>query len=418
MSYVIAIPSYKREFICNNKTLKSLADNNINPSLIDVFVIEEEYEKYEETLDASLYNKIIIGKKGLVEQREFIERYYKPDTNIIFLDDDITLIDLSLTAFINLHHFFIFAFEECREKNAFIWGVYPVFNPYFRDGKNDVTYNSTYIVGAFYGIINRKCDFLKLEITREGNKEDVERSIKYWLKDGVVVRFNKVGFKTTYYGTDGGGLGKLEDRIEPAKNATIALNEKYPKITKIKIRKNGIYELVILKDNPIIPLKPIDPSNDDLLEVYNSLENITVKYNTNENGRCKTFGPHRAIVMGLVTARVSRNYGLSEYSRKYPALYDSIVKLGKSIVPFEFTTIHVNHNVICPPHVDGKNIGKSVIVSFGDYEGCNLCIKGFGEFDTNCKPLMFNGSKLLHWNTPKISGNKYSLVFYNYPKHN
>lgn len=77
------------------------------------------------------------------------------------------------------------------------------------------------------------------------------------------------------------------------------------------------------------------------------------------------------------------------------------------------TTIHVNNNVVCPRHLDPSNSGSSVIVSFGDYEGCDLVIEGYGTFNTNLKPILFNGAKLYHYNTPLISGNKYSLVFFN-----
>ena len=47
----------------------------------------------------------------------------------------------------------------------------------------------TFIIGAFYGFINRPNDSdLLTTIDHYGNKEDVERSIRYWLKDGNVVR--------------------------------------------------------------------------------------------------------------------------------------------------------------------------------------------------------------------------------------
>jgi hypothetical protein len=67
--------------------------------------------------------------------------------------------------------------------------------------------------------------------------------------------------------------------------------------------------------------------------------------------------------------------------------------------------------VLFRSHKDSKNQGKSLLISFGDYEGCKLMIDG-KEYDTNCKPIIFDGSSLEHWNTPLISGNKYSIVFY------
>ena len=100
-------------------------------------------------------------------------------------------------------------------------------------------------------------------------------------------------------------------------------------------------------------------------------------------------------------------------AKKFPELYEKILKFGKTFVPFDFTSIHVNHNVVCPRHLDPYNTGPSCIISIGDYKGCNLVVESYGEYDTNCKPLIFDGSKLYHYNTQLISGNKYSFVFFN-----
>ena len=63
-NYVIAIPSYKRANYCNNKTLTTLYNNNIDNNKIYVYVADkEEYDIYLNILDKRFYNKIIIGKK-------------------------------------------------------------------------------------------------------------------------------------------------------------------------------------------------------------------------------------------------------------------------------------------------------------------------------------------------------------------
>lgn len=152
---------------------------------------------------------------------------------------------------------------------------------------------------------------------------------------------------------------------------------------------------------------------DQLFELYSLLDSITIPLNTNKMGRCRTFGDHRAMTLGYVTARTTKVYGISYYSKKFPEVYDAIKKFGESICPFQFNTIHVNHNVVCPRHIDPKNIGESLLVSFGDYEGGELEIENVGTFDTNCRPIIFNGSTHYHWNKPILSGNKYSLVFFN-----
>lgn len=251
--YIICIPSYKRENVCNEKTLKTLEDNNIKREKIYVFVAnKEEYKKYKETLDKRRYNKIIIGVVGLIEQRDFIEKRFKKGKEIVFMDDDVENIDLTLSPMFKrgtLHKFLIKAFEITRKNNGYIWGVYPVFNPFFRSPKKEITTHLNYIVGAFYGIINRpNIKDLELKITKKygGQKEDVERTLKYFIKDGVVIRFNKIGFKTKYYGKQG-GLGTFEERLKPMREASNELKNKYSEYGEIYTKKTGMTEFKLKK---------------------------------------------------------------------------------------------------------------------------------------------------------------------------
>lgn len=250
--YVICIPSYKRATFCKEKTLATLHKNKIDPEKIYVYVAnKEEYDLYVQTLDPKQYNKIVIGIKGLVPQRQFISEQWPSGKHIVFFDDDIESIDLSLSPKFkshNLDYFIKEAFNECVKNNSFIWGVYAVFNPFFRKGRKEMTTELNYIVGAFYGIINRpNLKSIELTITKKnGQKEDVERTLKYFINDGIVLRFNKIGFTTKYYGKEG-GLGRFEDRIKPMKEACIKLEKKYSDYGHIKMRDNGMAEFVLKK---------------------------------------------------------------------------------------------------------------------------------------------------------------------------
>lgn len=247
---VICIPSYGRAVLCNEKTLKTLHEHNVCPCRVYVYVAnKEEYDIYKSTLDPNYYTDLIIGKEGLVAQRQFIMEQWNWGKRIVFMDDDIESIDLSLSPRFkpkNLESFLKEAFKECINSNSFIWGVYPVFNPFFRETKKEMTTELKYIVGAFYGIINRpKLESIKLTLTElNGQKEDVERTIKYYIEDDIVIRFNKIGFKTKYYGKDG-GLGRFEDRLIPMQEACEKLKDKYPNYGDISVRKNGMHEFVL-----------------------------------------------------------------------------------------------------------------------------------------------------------------------------
>lgn len=249
--YIVAIPSYKRAELCSAKTLAMLKKNHISKDKINVYVAnDEEYKTYKETLDSSTYGKLIVGVKGLVPQRQFIMDNQPANKHIVFFDDDVESIDLSLSKFKgkSLDHFFQEAFQTTKEHGAYMWGVYPVFNPYFRQARKEVTTCLTYIVGAFYGVINRPDNAnLKLTLTAEnGQKEDVERTIKYFKEDGVVIRFNRVGFITKYYGKTG-GLGTFEERLKPMKDASELLKKTYPEYGDVVSKKTGMTEFRLKK---------------------------------------------------------------------------------------------------------------------------------------------------------------------------
>lgn len=244
-NYQIAIPSYKRASLCNNKTLAFLQREGIDKQRIHVFVADDEYDEYLATLHNDRYNKLLIGAVGLVGQREKIEEYFAKDECILFLDDDLEGINMELSCFygVSLNEFILAGFAECRSSGANIWGVYPVNNNFFMETRPDVNYNLSYICGNFYGLINRKLPELRLTITREnGNKEDVERTLLYWKTDNKLVRFERVSTKTKYYGTDGGGLGKFNDRLKHMAEATDRLLAIYGDYGKKYVRKNGMTE--------------------------------------------------------------------------------------------------------------------------------------------------------------------------------
>jgi hypothetical protein len=226
--------------------------NKISPDRIYVYVANKiEYLEYNNILDKSLYNELIIGVKGLVPQRQFIMNKWPLNKHIVFLDDDIVSVDLSLSDIFKtktLDYFIKAAFKESEKRESYIWGIYPVFNPFFRQPRQEITTCLSYIVGAFYGIINRpKLKSLELTLIKEdGNKEDTLRSILYFIHDNTVLRFNKIGFVTKYYGTEG-GLGTFENRLEHMLKASQLLKEKYPDYGDIITKKSGMTEFKLKK---------------------------------------------------------------------------------------------------------------------------------------------------------------------------
>jgi len=250
MSYVVAIPSYNRPNEIVNKTLKTLKDGGINKNSIYIFMAnEDERKKYEEILPKELYGKLVVGKLGIANQRIFIKHYFKENQHVVSIDDDVeALFRLSdkggvgknpqakLIKITNVDKFFKDAFDKLKKEKLFIWGIYPVRNPFFM--QNNVTTGLKFIIGALYGFIVRKTPELEPSINAEG-KEDYEQSILYYKKDGGVVRYNNVTIKTKFLAK--GGLG--QDRFAMNKKAAEYLKKTYPELVTIFNRKNGMTEI-------------------------------------------------------------------------------------------------------------------------------------------------------------------------------
>jgi len=245
--YKIVIPSYKRAETLRDKTLKLLAHYNIPVEKIHIFVAnKEEAEIYGKTLDPKTFGVIIIGVPGMRAIRNFIQDWFLEGEYIVNIDDDIQAIKVRLNDYEckdlhNLDEFITSAFDMCDKKVwASLWGVYPMINPLFMH--NDITLDLQYIIGAFWGVINTHDP--ETYVTGEG-KEDFERTIKFYIRDNKVVRFNNVGIKTSYY-TEPGGMqanATKEERQKEEVRCGRILLEKYPMFCEVNKARKRRFEI-------------------------------------------------------------------------------------------------------------------------------------------------------------------------------
>jgi hypothetical protein len=257
-NYLIVIPSYKRPELIKTHTLKVLENYKISPIKIFIFVANKtEYKYYIHSLDKKYHKNIIIGKKGLKNQRNYISSYFPENSKIVQLDDDIKSINQlthyniknrkenKLNSISNLDKFIKEAFKQSLKNNSYLWGVYPVNNPYFMFPK--MTTDLRFITGPMFGIINRHSSKLKLTIDE---KEDTQRSLQYFTLDKTIIRFNNITIETSYYKNKGGMQEEKKDRkIEALKSAQYLI-KKYPTLTKLNLtKKSGFPEVKLLNKN-------------------------------------------------------------------------------------------------------------------------------------------------------------------------
>lgn len=240
--YVIAIPTYNRVKELVTKSLKTLIDGKVSSSKIHIFVANKEQEKlYKEEVPKTMYHKIVVGKLGIANQRKYISEYFPESQYIVSMDDDVEAVEMmtSPTKLVRIHDvdkFFKEAYQKLKEENLYIWGVYPVHNPFFM--KKTTTTGLKFIIGVLYGYINRHNKKLHPSVHAE-TKEDFEQSILYYKMDGGVLRYNYIVPKTKFNAP--GGLG--QDRFDRNKSAADYLKKTYPDIITIFHRKNGTPEV-------------------------------------------------------------------------------------------------------------------------------------------------------------------------------
>jgi hypothetical protein len=246
--YIVAIPTYNRSETLVQKTLTTLKKGGVRPSKVFIFLANnEEKDNYEKVVPKELYHKMVVGKKGISEQRRFISKFFKEGQRIVSIDDDVEGVfklknAKTLMRITNLDKFYKDSFQRLSDENLFIWGIYPVNNAFFM--KDNISTSLKFIIGTMYGFVNRHSPDLIISDEIE-EKEDFELSILYFLKDGGVIRYNNVTIKTKFHSD--GGLGKTPGRLAANKRSAHFLKKKYPDLISIFVRDNGMTEVRLKK---------------------------------------------------------------------------------------------------------------------------------------------------------------------------
>jgi len=244
MDYSIVIPSYKRPEGCRDKTLAVLHHYKIPKDQIFVVVADKEQQAaYEAVLDPKTYGKILVGVPGLAQVRNWIFDHFPKGAPLVCCDDDIrSFIEYTPSTkrheqpLRSLKEIIKRGFSECKKADCRFWGVYPSANGFFM--KPSVSTDLKFIIGSFWGCFNPGSE-VKLD---RSEKEDYERTIKFFIKDGSVVRLNFVSPKTAYYKEPGGM--QTRNRLKHQHVAVKALLKKYPQFVKSNpTRKSGFPEI-------------------------------------------------------------------------------------------------------------------------------------------------------------------------------
>ena len=135
---------------------------------------------------------------------------------------------------------------------------------------------------------------------------------------------------------------------------------------------------------------------------------IPVNYERRQagSGRSQAFG---------IIRRWSYRPHLARNTWMRPTLWQLLKDFAAVHVPIEWDGVTVNDDYKSEEHTDKGNEGLSFTVSFGDFTGGELLIRGeggtFDRLDTRHKGYLFNGSQQAH-RTGDWTGRRFCLVFY------
>ena len=247
--YVVAIPSYGRPDTIKNKTIPTLLRGGVPSEKIHVHVRgDEQYQEYFESLDPTTYGKLIKyeAKPGAMGFRNYLVRAYPVGSKVVFCDDDLTRVvrmvnEKKTEEVLNLPELFSESFSALETLGFHLWGIYPVMNPYFM--KQRIRVDLSFIMGTMYGVVIRNDD---CELIGTNDKDDYEKSIKFYLKDGGVLRLEYIAVDTKYAGEPGG----MQDfRTEETLSEGVKyLLEKYPEFVTYHVSPSRGTPEVRLKD--------------------------------------------------------------------------------------------------------------------------------------------------------------------------
>lgn len=450
--FKIVIPSYNRQNIIKEKTLKLLKEILPNKK---IFVFTPQPNLY--ILDDNI--EVIECQKGLINARNEIMDYFEENENLLFIDDDIDDI-INLNKYDSIEKEILRSFDYMKRNNIYLGGFNPTHNKRFSSG--NYKKGLYFCVGSCYLLINDKY-FLKCE----DELEDYYRSIKYYLKDGLTFRNDLLLIKTKYEKNKGGMYSidrynnktrrSIELIIEFPNYFNLVNKKNYYGLKMIKSKKNiivnchyrdvgeinGKYSnknLCILQPNKNYIFK--DNNNNNIIGLlFRNVYKLDEKFNfkvRKDNNNCgdiagiiqydklpcyvqKQFNELKFNKQKTTTIKTENHKFTSSNCIKRSGgiiseneVINNIFKKVKAFNIFNNMCKYVvNHELISGFHKDHKNKNNYVLLLtknnnlFLEIPEYNLVVNNL-DGDV----LIFNAKKYFHGNNEGDNKNRYSIIFF------
>lgn len=214
MDYRIAIKTHRRPGLVHRYTLRTLEEGNVDLDRVTLFADADQESDYRAAGWTGGYCGMV--EPGIRAVSNCIAAYYPEGAAVVHMDDDVERIERvaeDQRGFVpvwDVDEFFRYAFE--RLDGLSLWGVYPARNRGWMLKAPEETRDLKFIWDGLYGFLSRPSAtdlFIQVAVL----KNDFERSIRYYRRDGGVLRLNRFHGKTRYYPAEGsGGAADLKNR--------------------------------------------------------------------------------------------------------------------------------------------------------------------------------------------------------------
>lgn len=231
MSYVIAIPTHDRVDLFTRKTYRLLERYHLLDRVTLFLQTDADELAYTTAFPSLAY---VRAPLGFVNVCNFIADHYPIGYPIVQVHDDIShiyeLVDGKCVKANDVHKIFESVFGRMTQESCSLGGLYPVRNAKFMQRQAEFTTDLRFIHDPITLMYNQRL------ILDDAHKTDWQRTILYYEHDGGVVRYNHVGFTTTYNPV--GGIGHRTPEVET--KAAEAFQARYSQyITSIRNHKDG-----------------------------------------------------------------------------------------------------------------------------------------------------------------------------------
>jgi len=256
-SIQVAIKTYQRSEVLRDKTLALLLRHGFAPSDITLFVASQsEQDAYAKVVGKSVGAIVVQKEPGIRGVVRTYRKHFQSGQWVLHCDDD--LIDLMVAAtpkqlvpIKHLHDYTNQMFALAVQSRVRLWSIYPAANAFFM--QNAVVSGLRFCSGCFHGFISDAGSDEAL-LPTVNYKDDVESSIRYFLRDGAVLRDERVVPKTQYFKSGGGGTAGdgHDDRLALHVADAKAIAHAWPGLCKT-VRKKSFGGLDVRMNSSIKP---------------------------------------------------------------------------------------------------------------------------------------------------------------------